>query len=162
MVTIELIAKIAAIAAACVTVITAAVKVTRKCKEKAKERAKYEHDVRDGLSKLDYLSTEMPKLKKQLVDMDEKLSSMSEDVANIEGELLTQAHEELTAKGWCSPERKAALQTRYESYHKKGYNHLKETYMDDIFGLPEHKPVAVPEVVVPKTPKTPKTPKKKT
>lgn len=144
MVTIELIAKIAAIAAACVTVITAAVKVTKTCKEK---RAKYESQVLQGLENM----------QKQLNDMDKKLSSMSEDVANIEGELLTQAHEELTTKGWCSPERKSALQARYESYHKKGYNHLKETYMEDIFALPEHKPIAViPEAVVPKTPKTTK------
>lgn len=157
MVTIELIAKIAAIAAACATVLTAVVKVTKKCKEKAKERAKYEREVREGLSQLKYLSTEMPSLRKQLFDMDEKLSSMRDDVANIEGELLTQAHEELITRGWCAPERKVALQARYESYRAKGYNHLKASYMDDIYALPEHKPIAViPEAVVPKTPKTTK------
>lgn len=158
MVTLEPIAKIVAIVVGCITIIATVRKVVKKCKVKAKERAKYEHDVREGLSKLDYLSKEMPKLKEQLVVMDEKLSSMSEDVANIEGELLTQAHEELITKGWCSPERKAALQARYKSYHDdKGHNHLKETYMEDIYALPEHKPIAViPEGVVPKTPKVTK------
>ena len=70
----------------------------------------------------------------------EKLDSLAEDISNCEGELLTQAHEELIKQGYCSADRKQALQARYESYHKKGNNHLKTHYIEEIIALPEQKP----------------------
>lgn len=39
--------------------------------------------------------------------------------------------------GWASPEEKRRVVDWYETYKRKGYNHLADTYADDIIHLPE-------------------------
>lgn len=112
---INTISTVVAIMAGICAIITAAVKAKRALKARRQKETEFREKVLKALE------------------------GITEDVANIEGEILTQAHEQLIKQGWCSADRKQSLQARYESYKAKGRNHLKQHYIEEIIALPEHK-----------------------
>lgn len=79
----------------------------------------------------------------KLEDIKRDVRSLTDDVAELQGDRLMQAHAFYMKQGWCSQERKAILCNWKKSYSEKGYNHLVDTYEKDINGLPES-PDAVP------------------
>ena len=64
-----------------------------------------------------------------------KLDLMIDDIADLQYERLTQAHDFYTTQGWCPPSKKEQLCVMHESYSNKGRNHLQVHYKDDILNL---------------------------
>lgn len=67
----------------------------------------------------------------------EKLDRIIDDVADLQYERLSQAHDFYTTRGWCPTSKKDQLCRMYKSYTAKGRNHLSAHYERDILGLPE-------------------------
>ncbi len=65
----------------------------------------------------------------------EKLDAINDDIADLQYERLSQAHDFYTAQGWCPTSKKQQLCQMYKSYHEKGRNHLSEHYEQDILSL---------------------------
>lgn len=76
-------------------------------------------------------------------DIKDEVKALTDDVAEIQGDRLMQAHAFYMSRGWCSSERKKILCAWKQSYTAKGYNHLVDTYEDDINSLPENPPQSV-------------------
>lgn len=67
----------------------------------------------------------------------EKLDRIIDDVADLQYERLSQAHDFYTTRGWCPTSKKDQLCRMYKSYTAKGRNHLSAHYEQDILDLPE-------------------------
>lgn len=67
----------------------------------------------------------------------EKLDRIIDDVADLQYERLSQAHDFYTTRGWCPTSKKDQLCRMYKSYTSKGRNHLSAHYEQDILSLPE-------------------------
>lgn len=67
----------------------------------------------------------------------EKLDGIVDDVADLQYERLSQAHDFYTSQGWCPTSKKTQLCNMYQSYTSKGRNHLSQRYEEDILGLPD-------------------------
>lgn len=65
----------------------------------------------------------------------EKLDAITDDIADLQYERLSQAHDFYTSQGWCPTSKKEQLCQMYKSYHNKGRNHLSEQYEQDILKL---------------------------
>ena len=65
----------------------------------------------------------------------EKLDAITDDIADLQYERLSQAHDFYTSQGWCPTSKKEQLCHMYKSYHHKGRNHLSEHYEQDILRL---------------------------
>ena len=65
----------------------------------------------------------------------EKLDAITDDIADLQYERLSQAHDFYTSQGWCPTSKKEQLCHMYKSYHNKGRNHLSEHYEQDILKL---------------------------
>ena len=65
------------------------------------------------------------------------LDGITSDVADLQYERLSQAHDFYTGRGWCPTSKKVQLCTMYQSYTGKGRNHLSRHYEQEILGLPE-------------------------
>ena len=65
----------------------------------------------------------------------EKLDAITDDIADLQYERLSQAHDFYTSQGWCPTSKKEQLCNMYKSYHNKGRNHLSEHYEQDILKL---------------------------
>ena len=65
----------------------------------------------------------------------EKLDAITDDIADLQYERLSQAHDFYTSQGWCPTSKKEQLCTMYKSYHGKGRNHLSTHYEQDILRL---------------------------
>ena len=65
----------------------------------------------------------------------EKLDAITDDIADLQYERLSQAHDFYTSQGWCPTSNKEQLCHMYKSYHNKGRNHLSEHYEQDILKL---------------------------
>lgn len=66
-----------------------------------------------------------------------KLDAIIDDVADLQYERLSQAHDFYTTRGWCPTSKKDQLCRMYKSYTAKGRNHLSAHYEQDILDLPE-------------------------
>lgn len=64
-----------------------------------------------------------------------KLNAITDDIADLQYERLSQAHDFYTTQGWCPTSKKEQLCTMYKSYHGKGRNHLSTHYEKDILSL---------------------------
>ena len=60
-----------------------------------------------------------------------------DDIADLQYERLSQAHDFYTTRGWCPTSKKDQLCRMYKSYTGKGRNHLSAHYEQDILDLPE-------------------------
>ena len=67
----------------------------------------------------------------------EKLDRIIDDVADLQYERLSQAHDFYTTRGCCPTSKKDQLCRMYKSYTGKGRNHLSAHYEQDILDLPE-------------------------
>ena len=65
----------------------------------------------------------------------EKLDAITDDIADLQYERLSQAHDFYSSQGWCPTSKKEQLCHMYKSYHNKGRNHLSEHYEQDILRL---------------------------
>ena len=71
----------------------------------------------------------------------EKLDSITDDIADLQYERLSQAHDFYMSQGWCPTSKKNQLCQMYRSYTGKGRNHLSAYYEQEILGLAEKPPV---------------------
>lgn len=67
----------------------------------------------------------------------EKLDAIMDDIADLQYERLSQAHDYYTGRGWCPTSKKDQLCRMYKSYTGKGRNHLSAHYEQDILSLPD-------------------------
>ena len=68
----------------------------------------------------------------------EKLEYIMDDVADLQYERLSQAHDFYTERGWCPTSKKNQLCIMYKSYTNKGRNHLSAQYEQEILSLPDN------------------------
>ena len=72
-----------------------------------------------------------------------KLDAITDDIADLQYERLSQAHDFYTTQGWCPTSKKEQLCTMYKSYHGKGRNHLSAHYEQDILSLADKPHTAI-------------------
>ena len=90
-------------------------------KEKAAAReaeVAFRTEVREGLGKINTT-----------------LTTLTDDIADLQYERLSQAYEYYTAQGWCPGSKKEMLCQLHKSYRLKGRNHLSEHYEEEILHL---------------------------
>ena len=66
-----------------------------------------------------------------------RLSVLNEDIAELQCDRLSQAHDFYLSRGWCTSSKKAQLCEMYRSYMAKGRNHLSHYYEQEILALPD-------------------------
>ena len=66
-----------------------------------------------------------------------KLDAINDDVADLQYERLSQAHDFYVRRGWCPTSKKNQLCQMYKSYTAKGRNHLSKYYEQEILALAE-------------------------
>ena len=64
-----------------------------------------------------------------------KLDGIEDDIADLQYERLSQAHDFYTQRGWCPTSKKQQLCNMYQSYSAKGRNHLSAHYETEILNL---------------------------
>lgn len=69
---------------------------------------------------------------KAIVD---KLDAIIDDIADLQYERLSQAHDFYVDRGWCPASKKVQLCNMYKSYTAKGRNHLSAHYEKEILEL---------------------------
>lgn len=67
-----------------------------------------------------------------------KLDAITDDIADLQYERLSQAHDFYTTRGWCPTSKKAQLCNMYKSYTGKGRNHLSAHYEQEILALDDN------------------------
>ena len=70
----------------------------------------------------------------------EKLDGITDDVADLQYERLSQAHDFYMSQGWCPTSKKNQLCNMYQSYTGKGRNHLSAHYEQEILCLADRPP----------------------
>lgn len=65
----------------------------------------------------------------------EKLDGIEDDIADLQYERLSQAHDYYLERGWCPTSKKQQLCNMYQSYSAKGRNHLSAHYESEILNL---------------------------
>lgn len=68
----------------------------------------------------------------------DKLDGIIDDVADLQYERLSQAHDFYVTRGWCPTSKKQQLCNMYQSYTGKGRNHLSAHYEREILELKDH------------------------
>ena len=68
----------------------------------------------------------------------EKLNAITDDVADLQYERLSQAHDFYVERGWCPTSKKQQLCNMYQSYTSKGRNHLSAHYEKEILELKDY------------------------
>ena len=64
-----------------------------------------------------------------------KLDALTDDIADLQYERLSQAHDFYVDRGWCPTSKKQQLCNMYQSYTAKGRNHLSAHYEREILEL---------------------------
>ena len=78
------------------------------------------------------------KIDKLVEAVDELRKKVDDHQAEYVRDRLQTLHERYCNElGWASPEEKRRVIDWYEEYKKRGYNHLADTYAQDIMRLPE-------------------------
>jgi len=93
--------------------------------------------VRKWLEKRRRREKEMLEFRQLVLD---KLDSITDDIADLQYERLSQAHDFYMSQGWCPTSKKNQLCQMYRSYTGKGRNHLSAYYEQEILGLAEKPP----------------------
>lgn len=81
------------------------------------------------------LATFQQKTLESLDGINATLKGLIDDIADLQYERLSQAHEYYTGLGWCTGAKKQMLCQMHDSYRRKGRNHLSEKYEEDILQL---------------------------
>lgn len=71
-------------------------------------------------------------------DVLKKLDAITDDVADLQYERLSQAHDFYVERGWCPTSKKQQLCNMYQSYTAKGRNHLSAHYEKEILELKDN------------------------
>lgn len=71
-------------------------------------------------------------------DVLNKLDAITDDVADLQYERLSQAHDFYVTRGWCPTSKKQQLCNMYQSYTSKGRNHLSVHYEKEILELKDN------------------------
>lgn len=71
-------------------------------------------------------------------DVLKKLDAITDDVADLQYERLSQAHDFYVERGWCPTSKKQQLCNMYRSYTNKGRNHLSAHYEKEILDLKDY------------------------
>ena len=71
-------------------------------------------------------------------DVLKKLDEITDDVADLQYERLSQAHDYYLDRGWCPTSKKQQLCNMYQSYTAKGRNHLSTHYEKEILELKDN------------------------
>lgn len=66
-----------------------------------------------------------------------KITNMSEDIAELERDRLTQLYYLYISRGYASQLEKQEYKNWFTRYHNRGWNHLQESNCDEIFSLPD-------------------------
>ena len=66
-----------------------------------------------------------------------KLDAINDDVADLQYERLSQAHDFYVGRGWCPTSKKNQLCQMYKFYTAKGRSHLSKYYEQEILALAE-------------------------
>jgi len=74
---------------------------------------------------------------KTLRRIENMLTGVMDDIADLQYERLAQAHDFYMDRGWCPASKKAQLCIIYKSYKSKGRNHLTAHYEENILSLAE-------------------------
>lgn len=82
--------------------------------------------------------TEKEEERKFRRDVLEKLDAITDDVADLQYERLSQAHDFYCERGWCPSSKKQQLCNMYQSYTSKGRNHLSAHYEKEILELKDN------------------------
>jgi hypothetical protein len=109
-----------AIAGALATIIGLIITINKIVKAAAKRSQKAEERHKEVLAEIAKLA--------QRVDA---------DIADLQYERLSQAHDFYLDRGWCPGSKKQQLCNMYRSYTQKGRNHLSAHYESEILGLPD-------------------------
>lgn len=107
-------------------------KIQRKREElrKAKERRlEAEADARNEAAAF------RNEMREAMSNINKALVLLTDDIADLQYERLSQAHEFYTAQGWCPGSKKEMLCQMHKSYRAKGRNHLSEHYEEEILKL---------------------------
>ena len=89
---------------------------------------------------LDKIQSE--KIDKLVVAVENLKKQVDENQAEYVRDRLQTLHERYCSElGWASAEEKRRVVDWYDSYSRRGYNHLAATYAEDIMKLPERPPV---------------------
>ena len=70
-------------------------------------------------------------------DISERLDGITDDIADLQYERLSQAHDFYMDRGWCPNSKKVQLCNMYASYTQKGRNHLSAHYEKEMMSLPD-------------------------
>jgi hypothetical protein len=75
--------------------------------------------------------------KEVLAEIAKLAQRVDADIADLQYERLSQAHDFYMDRGWCPGSKKQQLCNMYRSYTQKGRNHLSAHYESEILGLPD-------------------------
>jgi hypothetical protein len=75
--------------------------------------------------------------KEVLAEIAKLAQRVDADIADLQYERLSQAHDFYLDRGWCPGSKKQQLCNMYRSYTQKGRNHLSAHYESEILGLPD-------------------------
>lgn len=79
-------------------------------------------------------------LSTSLKQINRALKGLSDDIADLQYERLSQAQDFYTSRGWCPGAKKEMLCKMHASYRAKGRNHLSEHYEEEILLLADKPP----------------------
>ena len=79
-------------------------------------------------------------LSMSLKQINRALGGLSDDIADLQYERLSQAQDFYTSRGWCPGAKKEMLCKMHASYRAKGRNHLSEHYEEEILRLADKPP----------------------
>lgn len=79
-------------------------------------------------------------LSTSLKQINRALEGLSDDIADLQYERLSQAQDFYTSRGWCPGAKKEMLCKMHASYRAKGRNHLSEHYEEEILRLADKPP----------------------
>lgn len=74
-------------------------------------------------------------VRRALTSLNETLVLLTDDIADLQYERLSQAYEFYMGQGWCPGSKKELLCQMHKSYRQKGRNHLSEHYEEEILRL---------------------------
>ena len=80
--------------------------------------AEFRREMRDGMNKIN-----------------QTLETLTDDIADLEYERLSQAYEYYMAQGWCPGSKKEMLCQMHKSYRAKGRMHLSEIFEEEIIRM---------------------------
>lgn len=106
----------------------------KRAEKAAEKKAREDQEKADRKAQADFQKQVLDKLH----SLEQKIDSQTDDIADLQYERLSQAHDfYVESQGWCPTSKKHQLCEMYRSYSGKGRNHLSAHYEEDILHLPE-------------------------